>query len=94
MRIDGEYSPSQSGRLVEKRPLQEVKATAMAGYIPPPLEIKSTMYKSCSLANRKPINGFIGPCVHRQREPHTRLAVQCSECAGPWKDANLPVQAL
>lgn len=67
----------------------------MAGYIPPPLEIKSTMYKSCSLANRKPINGFIGPCVNRQREPRTLLAIrtllamQCSERSGLWKAANL-----
>ncbi len=66
----------------------------MASYIPPPLEIKSTMYKSCSLANRKPINGFIGPCVNRQRVPHTLMAMQCSERSGLWKASNLPIQAL
>ena len=64
----------------------------MASYIPPPLEIKSTMYKSCSLANRKPIDGFIGPCVNRQRVPNTLLLTKCSERRSLWKGRK-PIEA-
>jgi len=65
----------------------------MASYIPPPLEIKSTMYKSCSLANRKPIDGFIGPCVNRQKVSNTLLLTKCSERRSLWKGRK-PIEAF